>query len=290
MTVILGFHCCGVHRRTKARPEGFPFAVLRSLLCGQRAACVARPPGCVRRCRQFFGAAASRSCGQVRDDRHLGDDGVVNLQLLDAMTSTRLLCGDIRLDAISFDGIDELASAAGSVIHADDYMPFGSPWSRGTAEERSDRLQRWYADRLREASRDRWTMIFSVQLNGQIVGSTSLHADGFPNQRTVSTGSWLLQSVHGRGIGTLMRRMLLELAFSHLSADRATSEAWKDNWPSRRVNEKCGYLVVDRYDKARGNGIATMLRYELPRGRWSTEIRNDSFTVQFDPLLADALL
>lgn len=206
------------------------------------------------------------------------------------MTATRLICGDISLDAISFDGIEELAFAASGVIHADDYMPFGFPWSMGTAEERSDRLRRWYADRLREMSRDRWTLIFSVQLKGQIVGSTNLYAEGFPNRRTVSTGSWLLSSVHGRGIGTLMRRMILDFAFAHLGADRAMSEAWEDNWPSRRVNEKCGYLVVDQYEKARGNGTATMLQYELPRGRWTTEVRTDSYTVQVDPLLADALL
>lgn len=205
------------------------------------------------------------------------------------MAATSMTCGDVRLDAISVDGIEELAAVASGVIHGDDYMPFGSPWSMGTAKERRDRLRLWYAARLREVSREQWTLIFSVRLRGQIVGSTNLYAKDFPYQRTVSTGSWLLRSAHGRGIGTLMRRMLLELAFTHLGTEQATSEAWEDNWPSRRVNEKCGYIVVGQYEKARGNGTSTMLKYELPRGRWATGIRRDSPTVEVDPRLVEVL-
>lgn len=207
------------------------------------------------------------------------------------MATTRLTRGDLILEGISLDGIEKLANAASGVIHADDYMPFGSPWSAGTPEQRVHRLRRWYAGQLREASPERWAFIFSVHLDGQIVGSTNLYADSFADQRTVSTGSWLLRGVHGRGIGTSMRRMVLDLAFAHLRADRATSEAWEDNWPSRRVNEKCGYHLVGEYEKARGDRTATMLQYELPRGRWVLESSTSPQTsVEIDPRLAAALL
>lgn len=207
------------------------------------------------------------------------------------MAATRLTCGELTLKGISQNGIEELASAASGVIHSDSYMPFGSPWTAGTPEQRIDRLRHWYAVRLREASRERWTFIFSVHLGDQIVGSTNLHADRFRDNRTVSTGSWLLRSVHGGGIGTTMRRTLLELAFSHLGADRATSEAWDDNWPSRRVNEKCGYLQVGQYERTRGDGTATMLQYELAHRRWRAENSTaPEIFVEIDPGLAAALL
>ncbi|MEC5152449.1 GNAT family protein [Cryobacterium sp. GrIS_2_6] len=214
-----------------------------------------------------------------------------DFEILSAMATTRLTYDGLTLQAISVNGIEELAGAASGVIHSDDYMPFGFPWSAGTPEQRVHHLRSWYAARLREANRERWTLIFSVRLDGKIVGSTNLYADHFSDQRTVSTGSWLLRGVHGRGIGTSMRLMLLDLAFGHLGADHATSEAWEDNWPSRRVNEKCGYLLCGQYEKARGDGTATMLQYCLPRGRWATESSTArQAIVEIDPRLAAALL
>jgi RimJ/RimL family protein N-acetyltransferase len=83
-----------------------------------------------------------------------------------------------------------------------------------------------------------------------------------------------------------MRRMLLHLTFSHLGADLATSEAWEDNWPSRRVNEKCGYLVVGQYEKSRVDGTATMMKYELTRRRWTGgSLDLPEIGVEIDPRL-----
>lgn len=206
------------------------------------------------------------------------------------MASTRLSCEKVMLQAISSTDVAKLARVGSGDIHADDYMPFGSPWTVGTAEQRTERLQRWYADRLREATRSRWTLIFSVHVDDRIVGSTNLYADGFQRQRTVSTGSWLLRDVQGQGIGTLMRQMLLNLAFSHLGAAFAASEAWEDNLPSRRVNEKCGYIVVDQYEKTRADGPATMMRYELTRRRWTMKSLDlPEIEVEIDPRLPSAL-
>jgi RimJ/RimL family protein N-acetyltransferase len=214
-----------------------------------------------------------------------------DFEILSYMATTRLTRGELQLEGISLEGIEKLASAGSGVIHADNYMPFGSPWSAGTPEQRIRRLRRWYTGRLQETSQERWTLIFSVQLDGRIVGSTNLYADNFAVRRTVSTGSWLLCEVHGRGIGTSMRRMILDLAFSHLGADRATSEVWEDNWPSRRVNEKCGYRLVGGYEKARGSRTAMMLQYDLPRDRWNSENSTSAQTiVAIDPRLATVLL
>lgn len=50
-------------------------------------------------------------------------------------------------------------------------------------------------------------------------------AHEFPLLRTVHSGSWLTQSVQGRGIGREMRAAILLLAFDHLGAAAALSEA-----------------------------------------------------------------
>jgi RimJ/RimL family protein N-acetyltransferase len=59
--------------------------------------------------------------------------------------------------------------------------------------------------------------------------------------RTVHTGSWLGRAFQGRGIGRLMRQAILALAFDHLGAEVAETEAFLDNPASNRVSLAVGY-------------------------------------------------
>lgn len=61
--------------------------------------------------------------------------------------------------------------------------------------------------------------------------------------RVVESGSYLRLDAQGRGIGTLMRQMMLALAFDHLGALRAESSAITSNTMSLAVSRHCGYQL-----------------------------------------------
>lgn len=189
-----------------------------------------------------------------------------------AIGSVHLVSENIELRAVDALSAPALADVARGNIHLDTYMPFGSPWSEGGPEERAQRLSEWYSRRIAESTSARWSMIFAVVVDGATVGSTNLYADRFPESRAVSTGSWLLAEQQGRGIGRRMRRMLLHFAFEHLHAEFATSEAWEDNWPSRRVNEGAGYQQTGLHLAERRTRMVQMIEYTITAERWATSL------------------
>ncbi len=78
---------------------------------------------------------------------------------------------------------------------------------------------------------------------GLTVTADGVDATSFAKLRVVSSGSYLRLDVQGRGIGTLMRQMILVLAFDHLGALRAESSAAVDNKASLAVSRHCGYRL-----------------------------------------------
>lgn len=92
----------------------------------------------------------------------------------------------------------------------------------------------------------RWLVPFAVLDRGRPVGVVALDADRFTADRTVGTRAWFARAEQGRGLGRRTRLMLLELAFAHLGAWRATTVATADNAASRRVTEGLGYEETDR--------------------------------------------
>lgn len=179
---------------------------------------------------------------------------------------------------ISLDGIrltsppdpyfEDLAFLIRGGIHDPEFMPFTMPWTDqapvAAAKSWTDWAQRWGM----KSTPAEWLLCFAVLENGRVVGSKSLAARNFLVERTVSTGSWLSRDHQGRGIGTLMRRSVLNLAFNYLGAERATSEAYADNVASCRLNERLGYrkngtALVPR------RGLDSLLNaYVLNRSDW----------------------
>jgi RimJ/RimL family protein N-acetyltransferase len=58
----------------------------------------------------------------------------------------------------------------------------------------------------------------------------------------VDTHSWLATDARGRGWGKQMRAAVLVLAFEHLGATAAVTEAWSDNAASLGVSRSLGYV------------------------------------------------
>lgn len=105
-----------------------------------------------------------------------------------------------------------------------------------------------------------WKLTMGVFESGRLIGAQDLSAKNFNKLRVVGSGSYLRLQDQGRGIGTLMRRMALVLAFDHLKALRAESYAIVENERSLAVSRHCGYELD-------GTGVTNNgeLRVELQR-------------------------
>ena len=100
-----------------------------------------------------------------------------------------------------------------------------------------------YSWQLRAAFGPRtWTLDLAVRVDGELVGVQGFHTVDYLVTRTGETGSWLVRSRQGQGIGTRMRQAMCALLFDHLDAVEITSGAFTDNPASLAVSRKVGYV------------------------------------------------
>ena len=85
-----------------------------------------------------------------------------------------------------------------------------------------------------------------MRRDGELVGMQDLHARDFAQTRHVETGSWLGLPHHGRGTGTLMRQLVVGLAFDELGALDCGSGYIVGNHASAAVSRKTGYVENGR--------------------------------------------
>jgi RimJ/RimL family protein N-acetyltransferase len=97
-----------------------------------------------------------------------------------------------------------------------------------------------------------WVAELVVLHNGAPIGLQALEGKDFAERRTVDTHSWLVPSARARGLGKQMRSAVLSLAFDHLGAEAAVSEAWSDNAASLGVSLSLGY--VETHTEAHDDG------------------------------------
>ena len=103
-------------------------------------------------------------------------------------------------------------------------------------------------------------MPFGVDLACEPVAVQQITADNFPLLRTVGTGSWVVRSHHGLGIGTEMRAAALSFAFDHLGAEFAITAAYTHAAASLHVSHKLGYETNGvRRDVVRGRAAEASL-------------------------------
>ena len=126
-------------------------------------------------------------------------------------------------------------------IHQPDEMPFSIPWTDLPSPERERSSYQFYMSTRAGWSVDDWILTLGVWVDGEPAGFQDLRAHEFARFRTVLTGSWLGLSFQGRGIGKLMRQMVLALAFDHLGAEIAETEAFLTNPSSSAVSLGVGY-------------------------------------------------
>jgi RimJ/RimL family protein N-acetyltransferase len=174
------------------------------------------------------------------------------------------------------DLVTALADLAAQGIHDPATMPFSTPWTRQPAGVLERESLKAYWRRRVDLSPAEWHLPFAVLEDGELVGVQELFAINFAVRRTVESGSWVGRAFQRRGIGAEMRAAVLHLAFAHLDADVAETGAFHDNPSSIAVTRKLGYEDNGLAVHDREGTATTMLRFRLPRDRWT---RRDDITV-----------
>lgn len=153
----------------------------------------------------------------------------------------RIACGPLVMRPVRERDVTQINHLVAQGIHAENARPFLVPWNLGDNQP-LESLQFFYRA-WGTFTPESWRLPLAVERDGVIVGVQDVFAENFPTTRVAETGSWLTRSQQGRGTGTLMRQAILQFAFDHMGAVAMTSGAWSDNHTSRRVSEKCGYIL-----------------------------------------------
>ena len=153
----------------------------------------------------------------------------------------RLSTGNLVLRLPREEELPAFSAVAAAGIHPPDEMPFGIAWTDVPSPQRERDSYQWWMSARSSWSVESWVLTLGVWVDGEPAGFQDLRGHEFPTYRTVGSGSWLGLSFQGRGVGKLMRQAALALAFDHLGARLAESEAFTDNPASNRVSLAIGY-------------------------------------------------
>lgn len=137
--------------------------------------------------------------------------------------------------------IPAAVAAATSGVHEPGLNPFSTPWTELPAETLGQNMAQWYWRCRGQATPEDWTLLLGIWYHEQFIGCQDIGAKNFATLKTVSTGSWLRQSLHGQGLGTEMRAAVVLYAFDWLNAEVAESEAAAWNAASLGVSRALGY-------------------------------------------------
>ena len=128
---------------------------------------------------------------------------------------------------------------------------------------------------------ENWSLTMAVFEGEALIGSQDVSAKDFGKLHVVDSGSYLRLDAQGRGLGTLMRQMMLVLAFDHLGAVRAESGAIVGNERSLAVSRRCGYQLDGTAVVLNGENRVELLRVMVtPEAfiRPDVEVRVDGLT------------
>jgi RimJ/RimL family protein N-acetyltransferase len=153
----------------------------------------------------------------------------------------RLTTGSLVLRYPTESELPAFADIIEAGLHPPDEMPFGLAWTDEPSPRRNLASYQWWMGSRGRWSPADWTVTLGIWEDGHPRGFQDLRASQFLVHRTVHTGSWLGLPFQGRGIGKRMRQAILTLAFDHLGAEVAETEAFIDNPASNKVSLAVGY-------------------------------------------------
>lgn len=197
------------------------------------------------------------------------------------LTTPRLV-----LRPITDDDIPAAVAAALSGVHEPGRNPFSTPWTELPAEELGPKMAQYYWRCRSESTPESWTLLLGIWHNNEFIGCQDIGARDFAHLSTVSTGSWLRQSVHGRGLGKEMRAAVVLYAFDWLKAEVAESEAAVWNIPSLGVSRSLGYELNGITRTAWGDRVEDVQKVRvtpatLNRPSWTLKVAGHEAAATF---------
>ncbi len=161
------------------------------------------------------------------------------------------------------DDIPAAVDAARSGIHEPGKSPFSMPWAEMPADELAPNMAQWYWRCRGNFTKDSWTLLLAAWRDDEFLGVQDLGAKNFKTLKTVSTGSWLKQSVQGQGFGKEMRAAVVSYAFDYLGAEVAESDAAVWNRKSLGVSTSLGYEPNGIFRDVWGEKVEEVQRVRL---------------------------
>jgi RimJ/RimL family protein N-acetyltransferase len=184
------------------------------------------------------------------------------------LTGLRLTTPRLELRWPTAVDLEALGSLAAAGVHDPAVQPFNIPWTDAGPSGRAESTMQYQWRQWGAWQPADWSLNLVVARDEAVVASQEISARDYAVLREVSTGSWVGQAYHRRGIGTEMRAAVLHLAFAGLGAEYATSSAFDDNAASLAVSRKLGY-ADDGIERlvVRGRPVVGR-RLRLDRAAW----------------------
>lgn len=166
-----------------------------------------------------------------------------------------ITCGPLELRVLRDDDLPELVELVRGGIQPPGLpMPFlvawhEEPFAPGSPDGFPTTSLRWWWTQRATCAPEEWRLALVVRRHGELVGMQDMHAPHFAQTRQVLTGSWLGRAHQGAGTGTLMRQLVVGLAFDELDAETCESGYVVGNHASAAVSRKVGYAERGRRRK-----------------------------------------
>lgn len=192
----------------------------------------------------------------------------------------------LELRPVTDQDVPAAVDAALGGIHERGRNPFSTPWTEAPAGELGPNMARWHWKCRAECTPESWTLLLGIWHEGEFIGCQDVGAKDFSALKTVSTGSWLKQSVQGRGFGKEMRAAVALYAFDCLGAEVAESEAASWNEASLGVSRSLGYEFNGTTRKAWGTKVETVQHVRLTpetfkRPDWTLQVKGHDAAAEF---------
>jgi RimJ/RimL family protein N-acetyltransferase len=192
----------------------------------------------------------------------------------------------LELRPVQDDDLPALVEAASTGIHEAGRNPFSTAWAEAPLEELGPRMAQWHWRCRAESSPESWTLLLGIWHGNELIGCQDVGAKDFGTLKTVTTGSWLKQSVQGQGLGKEMRAAVVLYAFDWLGAEVAESEAALWNESSLGVSRSLGYDLNGITRKAWGPKVETVQHVRLTpdsfkRPDWELRVEGHEAAAKF---------
>jgi RimJ/RimL family protein N-acetyltransferase len=197
----------------------------------------------------------------------------------------RLVTERLVLRPVTDADLPAIVDAVDAGVHEPGFMPFSVPWTEKPPPERARGLAQHVWKARTEWSTNRWVLHLVVTLDGVPIGMQDAFTTDFPVMREATTGSWLTQSMQGKGYGKEMRAALLTLLFDGLDTEIARTAARVDNMPSLGVTRSLGYAENGRQRIAPYDKPVDLLRFEMTRAAWDESTHPRATIENLDPTL-----